>query len=113
MDIPTVVSLSNYAYKYEGIAKYPAVNRDLSMLCSKDILAGEIESCIKACAGSYLEELNLFDVYEGSQIAAGFKSLAYSLTFRAKDKTLEEEEITQTMDRIIKGLSKMNIELRQ
>ncbi|MBE5906577.1 MAG: phenylalanine--tRNA ligase subunit beta [Lachnospiraceae bacterium] len=113
IDIPTVVSLSNYAYKYEGIAKYPAVNRDLSLLCAKEILAGEIENCIKECAGSYLEELNLFDVYEGAQIAEGYKSLAYSLTFRAKDKTLEEEEITQTMDRIIKGLSKMNIELRQ
>ncbi|SFP94959.1 phenylalanyl-tRNA synthetase beta subunit [Lachnospiraceae bacterium XBB1006] len=113
LDIRTIVEYSNYAYKFEEIAKYPAVNRDLSMLCSKGILAGEIEHCIRENAGAILEELTLFDVYEGSQIAAGYKSLAYSLTFRAKDKTLEEEEITQTMTRIVNGLSKMNVELRQ
>ncbi len=113
IDMPTVVELSNYDYKYEGIAKYPAVNRDLSMLASKSILAGEIEQCITQNAGQYLEKVELFDVYEGNQIAAGYKSLAYSISFRAKDKTLEENEISEAMNSIISALAKMNVELRQ
>ena len=113
LDMPAIVELSNYDFKYEGVAKFPAVNRDLSMLVSKSILAGEIEACIRKNAGSYLENVELFDVYEGNQIASGFKSLAYSLTFRAKDKTLEEAEISAAMDKIIKALSGMNVELRQ
>ena len=111
--MPAIVELSNYDFKYEGVAKFPAVNRDLSMLVSKSILAGEIEACIRKNAGAYLENVELFDVYEGNQIASGFKSLAYSLTFRAKDKTLEEAEISAAMDKIIKALSGMNVELRQ
>jgi len=113
IDILNLVEFSNYDYKFEEIPKYPAVNRDLSMMCSKGILAGEIENCIRENAGEHLENLELFDVYEGTQIAAGYKSLAYSLSFRAKDKTMEEEEITQIMNRIIKALAKMNVELRQ
>ncbi|MCR4956275.1 MAG: phenylalanine--tRNA ligase subunit beta [Lachnospiraceae bacterium] len=113
IEIPVLVKYSNYDFKYEGIAKFPAVNRDLSMLVSKNVLAGEIEQCIRENAGQYLEKVELFDVYEGNQIAAGFKSLAYSLSFRAKDKTLEEAEITAIMNKVIKGLSKMNVELRQ
>lgn len=113
IDMPTVAELSNYDFKYKGIAKFPAVNRDLSMLASKSILAGEIEQCIKNNGGEYLEKVELFDVYEGNQIAVGYKSLAYSISFRAKDKTLEEAEITAAMDNIIKSLAKMNVELRQ
>ena len=113
IDMPTVAELSNYDFKYKGIAKFPEVNRDLSMLASKSILAGEIEQCIKNNGGEYLEKVELFDVYEGNQIAVGYKSLAYSISFRAKDKTLEEAEITAAMDNIIKSLAKMNVELRQ
>ena len=54
----------------------------------------------------------MFDIYEGSQIAEGFKSMAYSITFRAKDHTLEEKEITSVMNKILNGLSSMGIELR-
>lgn len=113
LDMPNVVILSDYDFKYEGIAKFPAVNRDLSMLVKKDILAGDIEACIRENGGDNLEKVELFDVYEGNQIVAGFKSLAYSLTFRAKNKTLEEAEITAIMDKILAGLAKMDIELRQ
>ena len=59
------------------------------------------------------ERYNLFDIYEGSQIKDGFKSLAYSITFRAKDKTLEENEITAAMKKILNGLESLGIELRK
>ena len=68
---------------------------------------------IKNKGGAYLESYKLFDIYEGAQIKAGFKSVAYSIVFRAKDKTLEEAEITAAMDRILSGLEELGIELRK
>ena len=68
---------------------------------------------IEKKGGAHLESFNLFDIYEGAQIKAGFKSVAYSIVFRAKDKTLEEAEITAAMDRILSGLEELGIELRK
>ena len=62
--------------------------------------------------GKYLEHLELFDIYEGEQVQEGFKSLAYTLTFRAKDRTLEENDITSIMKKILNGLSSLGVELR-
>ena len=63
--------------------------------------------------GEYLESYALFDIYEGAQIKAGFKSVAYSIVFRAKDKTLEDADVSAAMDRILKALEGMGIELRK
>lgn len=68
---------------------------------------------IESKGGEYLESYSLFDIYEGAQIKTGFKSVAYSIVFRAKDKTLEEAEITAAMDRILSGLEELGIELRK
>ena len=108
-----VLELSNFQYKYQGLAKYPAVTRDLSLLVPKQMLAKEIENTIKKAGGSYLETVELFDIYEGNQVLEGHKSMAYSLVFRAKDKTLEENEIVQAMGKIMKALSNAGVELRQ
>lgn len=108
-----VLELSNFQYKYQGLAKYPAVTRDLSLLVPKQMLAKEIENTIKKAGGSYLESIELFDIYEGNQVLEGHKSMAYSLVFRAKDKTLEENEIVQAMGKIMKALSNAGVELRQ
>ena len=70
--------------------RFPAVTRDLSMVVPHEILAGEIEDMIVQRGGKILESYQLFDIYEGAQIKAGYKSMAYSMVFRAKDKTLEE-----------------------
>lgn len=64
-------------------------------------------------AGSHLESFKLFDIYEGSQIKEGYKSVAYSIVFRGKDKTLEESDISAAMKRILKGLEGLKAELRQ
>ena len=82
------------------------------MVVPKSILAGEIEGVITQRAGKLLETLELFDVYEGSQIKEGFKSMAYSVTFRAKDRTLEEADVNGAMKKILNGLEQMGIELR-
>ncbi len=113
LDMPEIVARASFDMKYQGIAKYPAVTRDLSMLVNKDILAGEVEAVIRKSSGNILENCELFDIYEGAQIKEGHKSMAYSITFRAKERTLEEKDITEVMNKILKNLSNMGIELRQ
>ena len=113
LDMPTIIENANFDIKYTGIAKYPAVSRDLSMVMKKDILVGQVEEVIRKNGGKLLESCKLFDVYEGDQIAEGYKSVAYSISFRATDHTLEEKEITAVMDKVLKGLENMGIELRK
>ena len=113
IDMPQITELATFDRKYEGIAKYPAVSRDISMVMPKSILVGQVEEVIENKGGAYLESYKLFDIYEGAQIKAGFKSVAYSITFRAKDKTLEEADISAAMNRILKALEEMGIELRK
>ncbi len=113
LDMPSVLPLATFERRYTGIAKYPAVMRDISMVVPKGILVGQIEEVIEAKGGQYLESYALFDIYEGSQIMAGFKSVAYSIVFRANDKTLEDKEVNEAMERIIKALKGIGIELRQ
>ncbi len=113
LDMPSIEPFATFSRKYEGIAKYPAVTRDISMVVPKSILVGKIEEIFHQRGGKLLESYQLFDVYEGSQILEGYKSVAYSLSFRAKDRTLEEQDVTAAMKKILNGLEGMGIELRQ
>ena len=111
LDMPFITEMATFDRHFKGIAKHPAVNRDISMVVKKDILVGQIEKVIREKGGHHLESYHLFDIYEGSQIKAGYKSVAYSITFRANDRTLEEKDITAAMDKIIAGLEDLGIEL--
>ena len=113
LDMPEIIPFATFNRKYEGIAKYPAVTRDISMVVPKEILVGKIEDVIVQRSGKILEDYQLFDIYEGEQIKAGFKSVAYSISFRAKDKTLEDNDVNVVMKKILNGLESMGIELRQ
>lgn len=113
LDIPSILSFATFDRKYEGIAKYPAVSRDLSMVVPRGVLAGQIEEVFTQRGGKILESCHLFDIYEGAQIREGYKSMAYSITFRAKDRTLEENDIAAAMKKILNGLESLGIELRQ
>ena len=112
IDMPEMVSRASFDYKYEGITNFPVSSRDLSMVVPKNILVGDIEKVFEENGGKYLENYELFDVYEGEQIDKGFKSVAYSLKFRGKDKNLEESDITGAMDKILSGLKNIGIQLR-
>lgn len=112
LDMPEVLPFASFDRKYEGIAKYPAVSRDISMVVPKEVLAGDIEKVIEQRGGKILEDYQLFDIYEGAQIKSGYKSVAYSITFRAKDRTLEENDIAGAMKKILNGLESLGIELR-
>ena len=113
IDMPPIVERAGFDHKYEGVSKFPAVTRDISMTVPKTVLVGDIEKVITQRGGKILESVNLFDVYEGSQIKEGFKSVAYSISFRAKDRNLEEADITGAMKKILNGLEQLGAELRK
>ena len=112
LDMPQIVEMATFDRKYTGIARYPAVTRDISMIVPKEISAGAIEAVIEQRGGKLLEGYHLFDIYEGAQILSGFKSMAYSISFRANDRTLEESDITAAMKKIWNGLEALGIEIR-
>ena len=112
IDMPEILPYATFDRKYTGIAKYPAVTRDLSLVVPHAVLAGQIEEIFDQRGGNILESYQLFDIYEGAQIEKGFKSMAYSLVFRAHDKTLGENEISAAMKKIMNGLNGLGIELR-
>ena len=112
LDLPNIIPFVNFDIKYTGIAKYPATSRDISLVVPKNILVGEIEDVISQNGGSNLESFKLFDIYEGDQIDEGFKSVAYSLTFRNKERTLLDTEVNEVMDKILNKLEAKNIKIR-
>ena len=112
IDLPTVTEKATFDRRYEGVAKYPAVNRDLSLVMKKDVFVGSLEKVMKEKGGKLLESIQLFDVYEGSQIEEGYKSVAFSLVFRSPERSLEAAEINKIVDKILKELEKMGVELR-
>ena len=112
IDLSVICKKADFTVKYEGIAKFPSVVRDISLVMDKSLTAGEIEKIIRSESGAILESLELFDIYEGERIGADKKSMAYSITFRNKEKTLEESEISAVMDKILKGLQTIGAVLR-
>ena len=112
IDLPVITEKATFDRKYEGVAKYPAVNRDLSLVMKKDVFVGSLEKVMKEKGGKLLESIQLFDVYEGSQIEEGYKSVAFSLVFRSPERSLEAAEINKIVDKILKELEKMGVELR-
>ena len=100
--------------KYKEISKFPSIKKDIAMVVEKDITSSKIENIIKKSCGSMLTNIEVFDVYTGSNIGENKKSIAFSLTFTAKDKTLTDEEITPILERVITDLEKnLGAELRK
>lgn len=100
-DLEALVEHYDLARRYREIPQYPAVERDLALVVDRDVPAGEVERTLREAAGDLLEAIRLFDVYEGERIAKGKRSLAYSLTFRAHDRTLRDEEVNEIQERLI------------
>jgi phenylalanyl-tRNA synthetase beta chain len=89
---------------YTPLPKFPAVTRDIAVICDRDLYVAELAKSIKRSAGNLLESLELFDVYTGKQVAEGKKSIAYSIILRAADHTLVDTEVEAVMAKIIKNL---------
>ncbi|NMA95132.1 MAG: phenylalanine--tRNA ligase subunit beta [Clostridiales bacterium] len=101
-----LLDLADVKKSYMHLPRYPAVDRDLSIVVKEDVLAGHVEAVIKAYGKELLESIELFDVYSGGQIPTGYKSMAYSLSYRASDRTLKDEDVGKIHDKVIKGLEK-------
>jgi len=89
---------------YKPLPKFPSVTRDLAVVCKEEITVGALEACIAKNAGKILTGIQLFDIYRGAHIAEGSKSVAFSLEFRAADRTLTDSDTEEAMGRILKGL---------
>ncbi len=112
VDISALYDIAGGDVTFIPIAKYPAVERDISLLVKKEVTSGDVEEIIKKSAGKMLEKLEIFDIYEGGNIEEGYKSLAYSLIFRSPDHTLNDDEVNPLMRKMIDNLKAKGIELR-
>ena len=114
IDINTLVENADFDHIYKPLPKFPAVERDIAMLVRDEVPVKAIEDVLRIKGGKFLEDIRLFDVYKGKQIEQGFKSVAYSLFFRAPDKTLTDEEISSPMKKILAELEeKLGAKLRE
>lgn len=103
----------NSDIKYKQLPRFPAVTRDIAMLVDCKVPVAELETAMRGAAGKTLESITLFDVYEGEQIPEGKKSVAYAISFRAPDRSLTNEEVNGTFDKIVKALeTKTGAQLR-
>lgn len=104
LDFNMFMQLTRENKKFTGVPKYPASTRDLAVTVKEDVSHHDVSLVISKYGGKLLESFEIFDVYQGEQIEAGYKSMAYALVYRAKDRTLVDEDVNKSMKKIIKKL---------
>ncbi len=104
LDVPALRALQSPEATFKPLPRFPAVTRDLSLVCADDTPAAALEETIRRAGGEYLESAALFDVYKGAPIPAGMKSVSFSLTLRAQDQTLTEAHAAETMAAVLEAL---------
>ena len=113
INVDVVFENLNLVKKYTALPKYPSTSRDIALIVKDEVFVKQIEDIIKANGGGLVESYKLFDVYKGSQIEEGHKSIAYSITYRSAEKTLTDEDVAVVHDKILSELSeKLNANLR-
>lgn len=114
IDIETLLNIKREPFQYEIIARYPAVVRDLAILVPHKISAEQVFEVLQSADATHLKEISLFDVYEGDQVPEGMRSLAFSLTYQAENRTMTDEEVLAQQAKIEKSLSdQLGIEMRR
>lgn len=114
LDLDMMLNAALPAVRFESLPKFPASHRDLALVVEERVLAGEIIACIKDMGEDILEKVELFDIYQGGQIASGYKSMAFSLTYRSNTATLTDNKVNDLHQRIKDGLvEKYNAALRE
>ncbi|WP_324824644.1 phenylalanine--tRNA ligase subunit beta [Sinanaerobacter sp. ZZT-01] len=104
LNFDLLIEKANTEKFYRPLPKYPAMTRDLALTVNEGNCVCDLESIIKAHGGELLEKVTLFDVYRGKQLACGTKSVAFTLTYRAADRTLTEEEVSKVNNKILVAL---------
>ena len=104
LDFTRMMGLRKPAPTYVPLPKYPAVTRDLAVVCDESRTVAQVESCMIRAAGKHLRHIRLFDIYRGKGVAEGKKSMAFSLELRADDRTLTDGEVEADVARILAAL---------
>ena len=112
LDLNTIIKHANSEKTYHKMPRFPATTRDLALTCDRTLPVINIEKAIRTAVPKLLESVKLFDVYTGEQIAEDQKSVAYSVTLRAADRTLTDEETDNAVRKILKALEKIGVSLR-
>lgn len=114
LNLTKITKYSRNNKKYVEVPKFPAVERDIAIIVDENIEVGQIEKTIAKKAKKILEKAELFDIYRNEKLGENKKSVAYALTFRAKNKTLNDDEVNEVMENVIKELEKsLGAELRK
>jgi phenylalanyl-tRNA synthetase beta chain len=113
LDFGLLMEKADATVSYSPLPRYPSVNRDMALLVDMDVPAGTIERVIREAGGDLVEDIRLFDIYTGTQIPEGKKSVAYSLTLRSSEKTLTEQEASEVLERILEQLHKQTGAIRR
>jgi phenylalanyl-tRNA synthetase beta chain len=106
IDLKELSKHVNLSKKYESLPKYQGISRDISLIVARGVSSRKIESLIEETGGDLIEEVKLFDLYQGKQIAGGYKSLAYSIFYRSSKRTLTDKEVNNLQFEIIRALKK-------
>ncbi len=113
LDLQELIDLPKNDDQYEPIPKYPSVKRDIAIVVNKDIKNDQIVDLINKRGGAYLQNVQLFDVYEGSNVPAGKKSMAYSLTYLNPNETLKDDQVNAAFEKIKNHLTaELDAEIR-
>jgi len=112
-NIPEMMDAAETVITYKPLPKFPASTRDLALICNDATPVANLEKVIKSAAGKLLEKVRLFDVYSGSQIEEGKKSVAYSLTLRSGEGTLTDKDADRIMKNVLEALSAVGAEIRK
>jgi phenylalanyl-tRNA synthetase beta chain len=106
IDLDALMALQKPIYGVKPLPKFPAVTRDIALVVREDVGAGTLMDALRKAAGRTLEDIRLFDIYRGEKLGEGVKSVAYSLTFRASDRTLTDQEIAHSMEKVLSAAEK-------
>ena len=112
LDTDVMFANAQIEKSYHPLPKYPAITRDIAVICNEDIPVLTLEKAMSQSAGKTLESIKLFDVYQGSQIETGKKSVAFNLALRSAEGTLTDEQAAATMKKIMTALEKAGAVLR-
>jgi len=114
LNFDEIINQTDMNIKYKSLPKFPSVARDIAIVVSEEITAGQVEEIIRNKGGKLIEDVKLFDIYRGSQIQEGYKSMAYSIVYRSDEKTLSEEDIAKVHNKILNSLvNQVGAALRQ
>jgi phenylalanyl-tRNA synthetase beta chain len=112
LDFATLLAGARALRPYKPVPRVPAVTRDLAMLVSEAIPASRVAATIREAAGANLESLLLFDLYQGEHVKAGYRSLAYRITYRDPERTLTDAEVEAMHEQVRQALGALGVELR-